>query len=185
MAQKHEVKTTDTPDFQNLVNLLAVYSEASNRLAELQADVNRQTLELIDEHKPEYAALQETLAKSEASLEMISREHPEWFGPRAKSLKTPYGIVKFHASTKLEIPNEEATLLLIERELERDPEFPKDAIRTSQALNLEALERLDDSTLKRLRVTRVPNDNFSVKPATIDLGKAVKDAAPAATAQAA
>lgn len=184
MVQKQDAKTNDSPDFQNLVNLLAVYSEASNRLAELQADVNRQTLELIDEHKPEYAALQETLAKSEAALETISREHPAWFG-KSKSVRTPYGVVKFHASTKLEVPNEEATLLLIEREMERDPEFPRDAIRVSQALNLEAIERLDDATLKRLRVARVPNDNFSVKPATIDLGKAVKDAAPAATAQAA
>jgi hypothetical protein len=36
---------------------------------------------------------------------------------------------------------------------------------------------LTDTTLARLRLKRVPKDNFKAKPAFIDLGKTIKEAA--------
>ena len=100
-------------------------------------------------------------------------QHPEWFA-KARSLKTPYGVVKFHASTKLDVPNEEASIILIEKlcEEEKAQEF----LRTETKLNLEALDKLTDEQLKQFRINRVAVDNFSVKAGTIDLGKAVTQA---------
>jgi hypothetical protein len=171
---------TDQPaseDFSNMVNLLAVYSEASNRLDELQALANGSLLELIDAHKTEYADLQHTLTESETALEVIALRHPEWFAKDKRSIKTPYGTVKFHASSKLEIKNEEVTLLLLDKLAAENKQFKRaDYVREKEELNLEALEKLDEATLKKLRIERVPNDNFSVVAAKVNMGKAVKEA---------
>jgi len=160
-----------------MVNLLAVYSEASNRLDELEASANGSLLELIDAHKTEYAQLQHTLAQTETALEVIALSHPDWFSEKRRSIKTPYGTVKFHASIKLEVKNEEVTLLLLDKLAQENPEFKRvDYVRAHEELNIEALEKLDDATLKKLRIDRVPNDNFSVVAAKVDMGKAVKEA---------
>src|ERR1043166_2943602 len=146
MSAKTEQPTKE--DFANLVNLLAVYSDASNRLAELETTANFALLQIVDEHKAEYAQLQKALTDAEAALELIALAHTEWFGGDRKSIKTPYGAVKFHRGTKLVVKNEEAAILLIQREAEHNPEFKaEDYLRKVEALNLEALERLDDATL--------------------------------------
>jgi len=83
------------------------------------------------------------------------------------------------------------TLLLVEQRAKETtacnvtvqtvPPFTTDMyIRTERKLNLEALEKLSDSELLALRVKRVPTSSFSVKPAKVDMGKAVKEAAEAA-----
>jgi|SRR5581483_3189614 hypothetical protein len=160
-------------DYKNMVDLLAVYSEATNRLEELQTQANRDFMECIDEHKPEYAMLQEKLNQAEAALEKLGLKHPEWFGKK-KSIKTPYGAVKFHKATKLVVPNEEATLLLIEREGEKDEEFMATYTRKVVSLDLEALAKLDDEELARFRIKRVTEEKFSVEAASVDMGKAIE-----------
>jgi hypothetical protein len=187
-AKPKKIETTE--DFQEMINLLAVFTAATNQLNDLQSEANEDMLEWLDTAKGEYASLQETLTKAEAALEIIARRHPEWFQTK-KSIKTPYGVVKLTSSTSLEIPNEEATLVRMELKKERSqilaeaaraegkefPVFDPEAfIRTTRELDREALEKLSDLELAELGITRVVEENFSVKPATLDLGKAVKEA---------
>lgn len=169
-----------TPDFRNLVGLLAVFSVATNRLDALQAQVNEAALEVVDEHKKEYGLLQETLVEAESALEVVARRHPDWFIPK-KTLKTPYGEVSLKTNPpRLEVKNEEVAILLIEQEAQRDPRFDAQAfLRATKSLNLEALGSLNDSTLAKFRIKRTQSDTFAVKAAKLDLGKAVKAAAKA------
>jgi len=164
---------TTHAEYKNLVDLLAIHAEATARLALIQADIQTNYIDLVDGVRADFSEWQSKITETEAALEVIARDHPEWFS-KTRSVKTPYGAVKFHAATKLEIPNEEATILLIESKL---PEEDREKfIRTEKALNIEALEQLSDEELKPLRIKRVKNDSFSVKPGTIDLGKAVQQA---------
>ncbi|HMJ65394.1 MAG TPA: host-nuclease inhibitor Gam family protein [Candidatus Binatia bacterium] len=175
---KAKAEQPSKEDFANMVNLLSVYSDASNRLTELETSANFSLLSIVDEHRAEYAQLQKALMEAETALEAIALAHPQWFGEDRKSIKTPYGTVKFHSGIKLVVKNEEATVLLIQREGEHNPEFKADDyLRKVETLNIEALERFDDSTLKKFRIERVREDKFSVVPAKVDMGKAVKEAA--------
>jgi hypothetical protein len=176
-TKKNKPELPTSEEFSNFVNLVAVYADASNQLEALQNDANNELLLWLDERKGDYARLQGTLAQAETALELIALKHPDWFGEK-KSIKTPFGTAKLHSSTKLVVKNEETTLLLMDRESEKNKEFKKaDYIRTKQELNLEALEQLDVETLTRLRIDRVTTDNFSVAPAKVDLGKAFKETA--------
>lgn len=188
MAKAKKIELPTSEDFQNAVDLLALYSDVSNQLEALQADTNNELLDLLDEKKADYAKLQEILTKAETALEVLARKHPDWFSADRRSIKTPYGTMKLHASTKLEVKNEELTVVLIQQEIERqaaaavkNPDYrrPFDAttfLRTSVGVNIEALEQLDDATLKQFRIERVKRDNFSVSPAKLDMGKAVAEA---------
>lgn len=185
-AKKIEMPVTE--DFQNLINLLAVYTESTNRLAELQAEVNNALLEILDEMKGEYAQAQEAAARAEAAMELIALKHAkEWFSEK-RTIKTPYGTVSLRTTSKLAVSNEEATLVRIrlaaekafpgngpEEVLARE-EFVGRFIRTKEELNLEGLEAEEDAFLRGLGITRNTVDKFTAKPATLELGKAVKEA---------
>jgi ribosomal protein L31 len=158
-------------EYKNLVDLQAVHAEATRQIAEITTRVQESYLEIVDGVRDEYALAQSAITETEAALEIIARKHPEWFSEK-RSVKTPYGVVKFHKSTSLQIDSEELTILLIKSEF-IEPDL---YIVESEKLNLEALEDVPDEELKRIRVTRIVTDNFSVKAATIDLGKAVKKA---------
>ena len=166
-------RTTDiqpaTPDFQEVINLLAVLTEACNRIADIEAASNTGFLEIIDDYKKEFAQCQEARNKAEAALETICRSHPEWF-VTAKSIKTPYGKVSFRATEHLEVTNEEATVRLIRAHLPK----PLDYLRLVEEPNLESLEALDDSTLEKLMIRREKGESFSATPAKVDFGEAVK-----------
>ena len=155
-------------DYKNLVDLMAIHCEATARLGELENDLQQAWLDLVDARRADYTAMQEAHATSADAIEILATIHPEWF-EKTKTLKTPYGTVAFRSVTKLEIKNEEVTILLIERLGEEGLPF----IRTKQGLNLEALEYLEDKDLHELRIKRVTTESCSVKPAKIDLGKAV------------
>jgi hypothetical protein len=185
----NKVEIPPTQDFQEMINLLGVFTEATNQLAALQNDANDELMEWLDEAKVEYARLQETLTKAEAAIELIVQKHPEWFTQK-KSIKTPYGTVKSTSSTKLVIPNEEATLVRLQLKAERSEiaaeaakaegkELPifddKAFVRTKQELDREALEKLEDHELVELGILRVKKDSVSIVPATLDMGKAVKE----------
>jgi hypothetical protein len=179
-----KIELPQTEEFQNLINLLAVYSEATNQLANLQSVANDHLMEVLDDLKPQYADLQGKLLEVESAMELIARKHPEWFTDR-KTIKTPYGSVSLKSSSALEVPNEEAVLVRIELEAQRRfptpaqqkerEEFIAKFTRAEVSLNKEALEGEDDAFLKQLGVARVHKQNFSAKPAALDLGKAVSE----------
>ena len=164
--------TEQNSDYVNLVNLLSVFAEAKNRLGILENEAQGQFLDLVDETKDEYAKLQLTIADSQEAMEVIARNHPEWFVEQ-RQIKTPFGTVKMQRSTALEVKNEELSIALIKAS---EPEGTP-LIRTKEELDLEELEKLSDEELKRFKVRRVHNENFSVKEAKMDLGKAVKASA--------
>lgn len=158
------------PDFANLVRLLAVFSEASARQAALSAQLNLELLDAVDEHREEYAINQAALANSQAAITTLCDRNPEWFAKK-KTLSTPYGTVKSTAGSKLVAANPEASIRLIEAD-KRAVAF----IRQKQELDLEALEALPDAELAKYGIARVPTETVSIKPAALDLGKAVKAA---------
>ena len=165
-------------EFKNLVDLMAVYSEASNRLEVMQAQANEGQMEVVDALKKEYGEIQDVVVATGAALELLARRHPEWFSKKA-TLTTPYGSVKLAQNPpSLEVANEELSIALIEQAAERDQTFPREVlVRVEKHLNLDALKTLDDETLKRFRITRKQTDTFTVKPTKLDLGKAVEAAA--------
>ena len=175
----------ESPDFNQVVSLLAAFSEATARLTEIEAAANRALLQIIDRHRNEYAALQETCKQTELDLECFCRSHPEWFAT-TRSLKTPYGRVSFRSGASLSVRDEEAAVKLLHAEHERTlarhaadgvtTVFPvADYLRIVELPDLEALEKLDDETLKKFLITRVHADSFSVTAATVNFGKVVKE----------
>jgi hypothetical protein len=175
---KTEPLDKNSADFKNLVDLLAVFTEATNRLDVIATETNKELMDLLDEHRDDYAAAQKAASDAETALEAIALRHPEWFESK-RSVTTPYGAVSFKASTKLEIPNEEATLARLELMAARNPEFKvANYVRTNVECDKETLAKLDDATLATLGIQRVPDDNFSVKPAKVKMGKALEAAAP-------
>lgn len=160
--------TQSDKDYTNLINCLSIHAEANARLGELENDLQQAFIDLVDARRADYATLQNTLSKSADAIEAAATLHPEWFA-KAKSIKTPYGTVAFRSVTKLEVPNEEVSIVLLEQLGQDGLPF----LVTEKRLNLEALEKLDDQELARLRIRRVQTENFSIKPAKIDMGKAV------------
>jgi predicted nuclease with TOPRIM domain len=172
---KNTIDKTST-EYTNMLDLQALVSDCTNRLKELEAEVNNELLSEIDSRRADYAQLQESISKAEQSLELIALKHPEWFGDK-QSLKTLYGSLKFQKSTCLDVVNAELSLALIDAEAAANKEFnAAHYTRTKRELNLDALSALDDATLAKFRIKRVEKSNFSVVPVKVDLGKAVKEA---------
>lgn len=185
-------------DFQNLIDLLAVYSAADIGLKKLEAKSAEKYMEAVDTDRAEYTQLQEALTKSESALELIALKHPDWFQDE-RHIKTPYGTVKFHASEELVVANEEVSVVLIQNAIDKLERFRDTAmtngkgddiiaidaqiealracLRTEVTLDLNALKKLDAAKLARFRIECHPKNNFSVKPVKVDLGKAVKESA--------
>ena len=168
MTNNMKTNTPDSTEYKNLVDLMAIHCEAIARLGELENDLQQAWLDLVDARRKDYTRMQEAAATSAEGIELLATLHPEWF-EKAKTLKTPYGTVAFRSTSKLEVKNEEATILLIERLGEEGKIF----LRQTQTLNLETLTLLSDSELREFRIRRVTTESCSVKPAKIDLGKAV------------
>jgi hypothetical protein len=169
-------------DYTALLDLLNNYSHCCVALDELQSRANVAALEFMKPNQADYSDLQVAVTDLEAAAELLARKHPEWFAD-TKTLKTPFGQVKFVASNILEVSNEDMAIVLIERAAESD-ESLKLAITTSKSLNLKLLALLDDAELGRFRIKRVPKENFSISPARVELGKAVSSAAQASANEA-
>lgn len=155
-------------DYANLIDCMAVFSEATARMGELQNDLQQAWLDLVDARRKDYTQLQGTLTRAEEAIRCAAELHPEWFA-KVRTLKTPYGTVAFRLTTKLEVPNEEVSIVLLEQLGQDGLPF----LITKKALNLEALEKLDDQELARLRLRRVTTDSCKVTASKVDLGKAV------------
>lgn len=173
-ATKPTEEKEEQAAYANLVNLQAVHSEATARLGELENTLQQQWLDLVDVHRKDYASLQASIAAAEEGIEYLATVNPQWF-EKLRTLKTPYGTVGFRRVTKLEVKNEELTIALLEQLGQDGLPFLID----SRKLNLEALEKMGDEELARIRIKRVSTDSCTVKPAKVDLGKAVKAAAAA------
>ena len=176
IATAEQIAAATQQDFQRLVELMNQFSVASNALKLLEATVNESQMKIVTTHSKEYADLQLSLAEAEKSLKTISQDHPEWFGKK-KSIKTPFGTVKFTRSTKLVVKNKEVTLARLDVKKAKDEKFDRSRfVRSEEALNLEAFEALDDKELAYYGIERQPEENFSVTPVELDMGKAVKEA---------
>lgn len=94
-----------------------------------------------------------------------------------KSIKTPFGTVKFHRSSKLVVKNKEVTLARLDVKAARDEKFDRSRyVRTEESINVESFEGMDDKELAYFGIERSQEENFSVKPVEMDMGKAVKEA---------
>lgn len=172
MSKRTTEAQPDSPEFKNVIDLLAVLTESSNRLADIEAAANEEFQEIIDEFKDDYAKAQLAATQAEAALEAACRAHPEWF-TSARSIKTPWGKVSFRKTSRIEVQNEEATIRLLRHVLE--PDEADDYITTVAKLNIEAMENLSEDVLREVMARRVNGDSFSATPAKIDFGKAVKE----------
>ncbi|WP_193214967.1 host-nuclease inhibitor Gam family protein [Luteolibacter marinus] len=162
-------ETTDTTSYKNLVDLMAIHADATGRLAAMEIELQEEFLKLVDERRKEFARLQGILGESQTSIETLATINPQWF-EKKKTLKTPYGSVSFRKTSKLNVKNEEVTIVLIEQRGDQDKAA---YLREKKELNLEALEKLDDAELKALRIVRETTESCKVTAAKIDLGKAV------------
>lgn len=157
-------------DFEAIINLLAVLGEANRQLHELQAEIEVAYVALVDARRERYAKLQATVTETEAALEVIARRNPAWFSDK-KSIATPYGKVKFTASSEIVAANEEVSIKLI-KAFGREKEF----LRQIDELDKEALKNLGDTELAQFGLVRKPKENLKVETQVVDLGKAVKAA---------
>ena len=173
MKSKKELEPV-SKDYEEMLHIQSVHSTACNNLEVLQTEANRELIALMSERKEIFAQLSVAIADAEAALEIIARLHPEWF-LKKKSLRTPFGEIKFHASTVLEIANADITLALVKSAAEHDAEFSLALVKV-ETLDREALEKLDDAVLERFRIRRVKKENFSVKPAQAIMGEAISAA---------
>lgn len=162
-----------TDDYTKLTEELARYTKLSNALSRIEADFQDAITQLIgDVYQKEFSTAQAELSDVEARIELLAIKHPEWFA-KAKTIKTPFGTVASRSTTKIEVPNEEATIALLElRGQEAEP-----FLRTRKYLSIESLEALDDGELSRLKARRVTTEKITISPAKVDLGKAIKKAA--------
>lgn len=163
--------TLDTPDYANLIQLLAVYSEAAARNASLQVAINQELLDSIDGHKAEYAENQQAMAEAEGAITTLVERNPQWFLKR-KTISTPYGEVKSTTGRKLEIPSVEASIRLI-----KEAGLGAAFLRQIEEIDKESLEKLTDIELANYGIYRKKTETVSIKPVEVDLGKAVQEAA--------
>lgn len=177
-----------TDDYQNLVNLLAVFSEATGQMATLEGSINAAYLDIVDDHKTEYAALQKTLTESEGALITLAKQHPEWFA-EAKTIKTPFGEVHSQKTTTHTVSNETATIELIKHARDRAAQFGNDGkaetlktiLKVEESINLKRCAELTEKDLQgygidlqHLGISRTNEESITVKPAKVSLGQAVK-----------
>ncbi len=169
---------TESSDYKNLVELLGVFSEATNRLDELQTQANRDFLEIADEHRKEYTALQEKISAAESAIKEVVARNPGWFEKR-KSAVTPYGTVKLTSGTKLEVADTEVTVALLLKHGTVDRDFDVSLyVRNEPVLRLEALETMDDAMLEKFKIKRVTTSGVKLEAARVDLGEALKTEQP-------
>ena len=178
------MSTTKPDDFNNLINLLSVFSEATAQMTALQSEIDQQQLDTVDEHKARYAELQRALTDSEGAIKALAAMHPEWFQAAKKSVGTPYGTLASRATTKHEAPDEALSIALIEKTAEghelrarhEEAALLRSFVRVEKSLDLEALDKADAELLAKLRIVRIKDVSYTVKPATVKLGQAVKAA---------
>jgi len=153
---------------------MAVVAETNQRLGELQGGIDADLRIAVDQSKDDYIEFQTKQSEAEASIELLARRNPQWF-EKKKTLTTPYGSVKLTESSSIEVKNESATIALI-----KHLGVAEDFLRTTEELNKEALEALSDEELALYGLARKRGECCTIKPAKVELGKAIAAANKAA-----
>ena len=169
IAHETLVNAPQKGDFEAAIALLAVLGESRRELAKLTAEIETGYLEIVTSRRDDYAKIQAKISEGEAALEVIARRNLGWVADK-KSVTTPYGAVKFKASSEIVVPNEEASVVLVRKAKRRE------LIRVTIELNREALQELPDAELAKFGIVRRAKENLTVDTEVIDLGKAVKAA---------
>ena len=162
-------------DFKAVVDLLAVLGEANRKLDAMEREIETLYVGHVTERREAYADLQKTVSETEAALEVIARRNPQWFEEK-KNVSTPFGVVKFKASTELVAADEQDAIRRILKA--RRPRL----LRRNIELNRELLDELSDKELAGFGITRKPKENCTIETKVVDLGKAVKAAEKSAKA---
>lgn len=176
------MSTTETPsttatfaaapkpdDFKAVVDLLAELGEANRKLAAMESEIEALYVGHVTDRRDAYAELQKTVSETEAALEVIARRNPQWFAEK-KNVSTPFGVVKFKASTELVAADEQDAVRRILKA--RRPRL----LRRTIELNRDLLAELSDKELAAFGITRKPKENCTIETKVVDLGKAVKAA---------
>lgn len=175
------IANTDTlagasQDFARFTELQQLLNTARTNLDELEVKMNRCANKAAEMNAAEYVVLQEQFAGLEKDLTKLFEKHPEWRQEK-KSVKTPFGEVAQRTVTELHVANPAATVALIEARGKTDPDFKADDfLHKEVSPNLEALEGMSDDELSKLGVTRKTREQITVKPAKVNVAKAVKAA---------
>ena len=88
MSDRTNTPVPDALSYKNLVDLMALYSEAVGRMGALENELQAEFLALVDLKRDEYSKLQHSIAESEEAIEDLAVLNPQWF-VKAKTLKTP------------------------------------------------------------------------------------------------
>lgn len=86
-------------DYRDLIDTLALFAEAENRLATIQAEVDQVLIDAIDERRKAFAELQEAKAKAEAALGW-----PQNLGVKPMNTKTKPQANKLRQNTVATTP---------------------------------------------------------------------------------
>lgn len=159
-------------DYTLAVATMEELTEVHHELTRLGVWMNLKIASALKQYRPRYAELLSAAVGLEALLEKMVRAHPEWFATR-KSISTPFGVSKLVESTRLELDDPEVVVQRINTAALVDPELDAGVlVRRKDSPNLETLALLPDAKLGPLGVRRVTTQNFSFKPAEVDLSKA-------------
>jgi hypothetical protein len=163
-------------DFARFVELQQQHTETNNALEALEVKINKSAQDVAKTSAEAYVVLQEKLSNTDVELKALFDKHPEWRGDK-KSVATPFGSVESRKATELEVPNPALTVALIKAKGAQEPQFKAaDYLHVEEEPNLEALEAMTDDALALLGVNRKVSERVTVKPAKLNVAKAVKAA---------
>jgi len=170
--------------YNKINELLSEFSAASIALESAEANIKAVQLTAADPLLPEYAQLKMRVADIEQTLREICDQHYEALFPNDKkrSHKTPFGEVKYHKSSALELDDVEKVILKIhlfgkaeEEQALKEKRMPRftvaNLLRKIEEPNLEALGNLDNATLSIFGVVREEKDNFKITPFALKTDK--------------
>lgn len=171
--------TKPSTEFHLFLETFAVFTEATRNLAELEVTIQRESDEVIEDHKKEYLAATAAVKDAQDALKQWAILHPEWFNGK-KSLTTPHGTLAKRVTTALDIENEAITTRLILAKFAPEVKLAELLGPAAEFLHLEikpdreALEKLNDAELKELQIKRSVSEAITPKPRKLDLGKAME-----------
>lgn len=167
----------NSQDFARLVELQQKHSETTLALEAVETKMSRASLAAANLSATDYVVLQESLAGLDEQIKALFTRHPEWREGDKKSIKTPFGEVSQRTAKELEVPNEAATVVLIEARQKQDATFDSAAfLHVTKKPNLEALEAWSDDELALVGITRKETEKVTVKPAKVKAAAVAKAA---------
>lgn len=177
MIATTEPQAGQSQDFARLIELQQEHTKSSTELERIQTVMTADSQAAAAAQTTDYVIHQERVAAMEREIRALFARNPQWLTDGEKTVKTPFGSVSSRSVASLEIPDAEATVVLLELRAVKDKDFDASLfIRTQKVPNVEALESLDDAELSKLGVTRTKTERVTVKAAKMDAAKVVKAA---------